>query len=279
MFRTLVVLVFLSIGHSAFSFGTAGFTGIQDKRNTHFGCRHSAPVAPLRMRGGGENLEIPKKIKLTYFNIEGAAEKVRLALKIGGINFEDERIDFATWQNELKAKTPFGQLPLLALDDMPAVAQSFAMLRYIGRLSGLYPADPVAALHIDEVCGLQEDLAKALTPSMYIGMRPHLFGYPEDLPEEERKSIQKRLRDALMAEGGDVPRMLGYFERILKNNGGGFICGSTVTIADCALLPALRQFKSGRLDGIPVTILEKFPLLAAYYDRMMEVPAVKSHYS
>jgi hypothetical protein len=54
-------------------------TGIQDKRHTHFGLRHSAPVAPLRMRGGGENLEIPKKIKWTYFNIEGAAEKVRLA--------------------------------------------------------------------------------------------------------------------------------------------------------------------------------------------------------
>ncbi len=81
-----------------------------------------------------------------------------------------------------------------------------------------------------------------------------------------------------MAEGGPFPRILGGFEQILKDNGGGFMCGSTVTIADCALLPALRQLQSGRLDGIPANILEDYPLLAAYYDRMMQVPAVKAHY-
>jgi glutathione S-transferase len=82
-----------------------------------------------------------------------------------------------------------------------------------------------------------------------------------------------------MAEGGDFPRILGGFEHILQSNNGGFICGSTVSIADCALLPVLRLFKSGRHDGIPASILDKYPSLAAYYDRMMQVPAVKAHYS
>ena len=241
----------------------------------------SSMAAPLRMRGGSaESADVPK-IKLTYFNIEGAAEKIRLALKIGGIPFEDERIDFGLWQSELKAKTPFGQLPLVTLDDKAPVAQSFAILRYVGKLCGLYPEDPIQALYVDEACGLQEDLAKALAPSMYIGMRPHcaLFGYPENLAEEERKSIQKRLRDALIAPGGDVPRYLGYFEQILEKNGSGFLCGSKITIADCTLLPALRHFKSGRLDGIPTNILDGFPHLTAFYERMMSLPAVKAHYS
>jgi glutathione S-transferase len=161
---------------------------------------------------------MPPKLKLTYFNIEGAAEKVRLALKVGGVEFQDERIEFPQW-TELKPKTPFGQLPLLCIDDKPPVTQSYAMLRYVGRLSNLYPQDIDKAREIDEVCGLQEDFARALTPSMYIAMRPHLFGYPENLPEEERKSIQAKLRAALVAEGGDIPRFLGYFESILAKNG------------------------------------------------------------
>ena len=37
---------------------------------------------------------------------------------------------------------------------------------------------------------LQEDISKALSPSIYIGMRPHLFGYPENMPDEERKAVQ-----------------------------------------------------------------------------------------
>ena len=158
------------------------------------------------------------KLKLTYFNIEGAAEKVRLALKLGGLEFQDERIEMAAWQ-QLKPSTPYGQLPLLSIDDQPPVTQSFAMLRYIGRLSNLYPEDPVKALHVDEVCGLQEDFARALSPSMYIGMRPHLFGYPENMPEDERKAVQAKLRAALMAEGGDIPRFLGYFDALLAKNG------------------------------------------------------------
>ena len=158
------------------------------------------------------------KLKLTYFNIEGVAEKVRLALKLGGLEFEDERVEHSSWP-ALKATTPYGQLPLLTIDDKPPVTQSFAMLRYVGRLSGLFPEDPALALQVDEVCCLQEDFARSISPSMYVGMRPHLFGYPEDLPEDERKKIQSKLRAALMADGGDIPRFLGYFEAILAKTG------------------------------------------------------------
>ena len=49
-------------------------------------------------------------IKLTYFDIEGAAEKVRLALVIAGVPFEDDRIEFSKWRgpNGLKNTMPYG---------------------------------------------------------------------------------------------------------------------------------------------------------------------------
>jgi glutathione S-transferase len=45
-------------------------------------------------------MEMPQKLKLTYFSGPGGrAEPARLALTIAGIEFEDERIDFADWMD------------------------------------------------------------------------------------------------------------------------------------------------------------------------------------
>jgi glutathione S-transferase len=53
-------------------------------------------------------------IKITYFPIQGAAEAARLALVIGGIKFEDERVPPEVWRGEggaaIKAKSPYGQV-------------------------------------------------------------------------------------------------------------------------------------------------------------------------
>jgi len=47
------------------------------------------------------------KIKLTYFDIEGVAEPIRLALVLSGIPFEDHRIKFDEWP-AMKPTTPYG---------------------------------------------------------------------------------------------------------------------------------------------------------------------------
>lgn len=77
------------------------------------------------------------KIKLSYFNIEGSAEKVRLALVAQGIPFEDQRITFPEWA-EVKSTAKFGQVPLMYINDGNAIGQSYAMLRYVGRLGTIY---------------------------------------------------------------------------------------------------------------------------------------------
>ena len=52
------------------------------------------------------------KVKLSYFDIEGTAEPVRLAFILAGIPFEDDRIKFTQWP-EFKKTTPYGQVPVL----------------------------------------------------------------------------------------------------------------------------------------------------------------------
>lgn len=211
--------------------------------------------------------------KLTYFNLEAAAEKVRLAFAMTETDFEDNRVDFKQWP-DIKPTTPWGQLPILEVDGK-VWTQSYGMLRWAGQLGdgSLYPADKL--LEIEEVIGIHEDLGKAFTPALYIGMRPANLGH-EFATDEEKAGKVKALREKFAAE--DLPKFMGFYSQILTNN-GPFFCGSKVTIADLAILPQLRYFTKGVVDHIPSTCLDGYPVLKAWIDRMMEIPPIKAWYA
>ena len=90
------------------------------------------------------------KLKLTYFDFDGGrGEPARLVAFIGGVPFEDERIGVADWP-KFRDKTPFLAMPVLEVDGK-AVTQSNSIIRYLGKLTGLYPKDEWQALLCDEV--------------------------------------------------------------------------------------------------------------------------------
>lgn len=81
---------------------------------------------------------------IKYFDIKGKAEYVRLAFAIGGVDFTDERVPFAEWK-ETKPNMRWHYLPELTLTtaegEQVTVGQSNAILRFAGKLTGLYPSD------------------------------------------------------------------------------------------------------------------------------------------
>eukprot|EP01051_Picozoa_sp_SAG22_P005734 SAG22_NODE_350_length_11853_cov_3.693211_10_plen_180_part_00 len=87
----------------------------------------------------------------------GRAEPARLALALAGIPFEDERVNFEDWQAK-KAGTPTGALPVLTVDGEP-ITQSSAILRFVGKITGLYPEDALEALRVDEMDAMVEEVA------------------------------------------------------------------------------------------------------------------------
>ena len=93
--------------------------------------------------------------KLTYFDAATSrGEECRLALHVAGLPFEDERLNGDQWAAR-KASTPFGALPVLAIDGRQ-LAQSNAILRFIGSQHGLHPAEPFeAALHESLMCAVE----------------------------------------------------------------------------------------------------------------------------
>ena len=216
-------------------------------------------------------------IKLTYFNIEGLAEKIRLALKIGKCEHEDIRINFNEW-NGIKNNTPYGQLPMINVDGIEEpIAQSGAILRYVGKKTNLYPNNDLEALYIDELVSLQEDISSKIGVSIYIGMKPETYGYPSDLSDDDKKIIQKTLRQNLANEDGDLHKFLNIVNNKLSKD--KFFTGDSPTIADCAFLPLFRQLRSGRLDYLPTNILDKYTNICNFEYNMMNIPEVISHYS
>ncbi|MFO0629794.1 MAG: hypothetical protein U0325_29735 [Polyangiales bacterium] len=103
--------------------------------------------------------------KLTYFDMPvSRGEECRLAFAIAGVDFEDHRIAREAWA-AMKPTTPFGALPILEIEGHPPIAQSNAILTYIGRRWGLHPSDPVEAARHEAVMAHVEDLRAVVAHS------------------------------------------------------------------------------------------------------------------
>ncbi|KAJ3171248.1 hypothetical protein HDU88_008285 [Geranomyces variabilis] len=207
------------------------------------------------------NRMMPKKMKLTYFDFKGLGEPVRLALTIAGLDFEDIRIKRENWP-AIKPTTPFGHVPVLEVDGQK-VAQSGAMLRYIGRLvpeSGLYPADIWTAFKVDEFLGVVDDIGELLHPSFGVKDQDEIV----------------RLRTALVAPEGEMTLALAKLEASLaKTASGAYALGDTLTIADIVIYVQLDWFSSGLLTAIPKDLYAGHAQLSKVVDAVRSHPKVK----
>ena len=104
------------------------------------------------------------RLRLVYFPVRARAECIRMALIFGGVAFEDLSVAeyFGKgWRDGAKAETPFGQLPLLVVDDDAPLAQSGAIMRYICRdlVPILTPTDGMLAARCDALFEASQELA------------------------------------------------------------------------------------------------------------------------
>merc|ERR1712038_540768 len=114
---------------------------------------------------------IPLKIKMPkivihYFDFPfWRAEVSRLALHLGKVEFEDKKIkDMKEFKESGVA--PFGQAPILEVDGK-VVAQTGAIARYCGKVSGFYPKDDdFAAAKIDEIIDTATDITNLIGTTM-----------------------------------------------------------------------------------------------------------------
>lgn len=203
-------------------------------------------------------------------------EKVRLALKLAGVPFTDNRLKFPDWQ-KVKPKTKYGQMPFVEADG-EELYQSGALLRWAGQLGSgsLYPAatDPILCRKIEEMLGLSDDINRAWSPALYMGMGRHTsFGHPAEWPEKD--AVVKAMREKFVDE--ELPKFMAFLSAALAESSQAFICGPNPTIADCQLVPQLLYFTRGVADYVPKDCLRKYPAVTAWLSRFKEL--LPEHYA
>lgn len=221
-------------------------------------------------------------IKITYFPIEGVAEKVRLTLALLDVPFEDVRTPFDEFAvMKEKGLLPAGQLPIMEIDGK-VYTQSAAMARWAASLDPfgkLYPRDdPMKCLQIDMLCGILEDDAKDFMAPLIMGHRPERLGHPEGHQKtEEGVALIKRMREEFVGER--LPVHLNQVIHQLKQSPPGpFLFGDDMTMADIWWLTRIRYLQKGVCDHVPANCLDAYPEIIAWKEAMMEVPNIKKWY-
>jgi len=198
-------------------------------------------------------------IKLSYFDFDGGrGEDARLALFIAGVNFDDDRIKPPNWPVQ-KSSTPFGGLPVLTMEGKPGqLAQSNAVLTFLGRSYNLHPADLWEAARHEMVMAAVEDLRAATGAT--IGIKD---------PDEKKRAREELANGLMQTWGANLEAQIGE---------GPFFGGAKLQVVDLKVFVMVHFFARGGADHIPGDVFKAFPKLVSLYEAVKAHPKVAAYY-
>ena len=203
-------------------------------------------------------------LRLVYFPVPGRAEACRVALAFSGLEWEDVEVTgvrFEIMKND--GELPWDMLPILQTPE-GTIAESSAILRFVGQDVGLVPEDRFQSAKVDEFIDGMGPLATALNTT---------FGISD---EDERI----RLRKELFSPQGAGTKNLALLQRKVSQSDTGWAAGTDeMTIADLKLFTELFALFSGNYDGIEASVISDYPQLLKYHEKVANEPRIKAHYA
>jgi glutathione S-transferase len=213
------------------------------------------------------------RYELYYWpSIQGRGEFIRLALEEAGADYVDVarkgKRGMAAMMEFIEGrriKHPPYAPPFLKAGKL-VIAQAAEILFYLGPRLGLAPRDEAGRLWAHQ---LQLTIADLV-------VRIHDTHHPVSgwlYFEEQRPAAKQRTRDFWRYQ---VPKMLGYFERVLARNGGTYSVGRRLSYVDLSLF----QIVEGLRYAFPKRMKRferKIPKLVALHSRVARRPRVKAY--
>jgi glutathione S-transferase len=206
-------------------------------------------------------------------SIQGRGEFVRLALEAAGADYVDMarrpgKRGVPAMMKLIEGKgtphPPFAP-PFLKAGKL-VVAQTAEILFYLGPRLDLAPRDEAGRLWAHQ---LQLTIADLV-------VRIHDTHHPVSgwlYYEEQKPAALRRTKDFWRYQ---VPKMLGYFERVLQKNGGTYSVGRRLSYVDLSLF----QIVEGLRYAFPKRMKrfeKKIPGLVGLHDRVALRPRIKAY--
>ncbi|KAL4226801.1 hypothetical protein ACF0H5_014780 [Mactra antiquata] len=190
--------------------------------------------------------------KFQYFDVRGRGELCRYVFVAAGKDFEDARVVREDWPS-VKPSTPFGQMPVLEVDGK-RLAQSQSIARFLAREFGIAGKDSWEQALVDQYMGLVDDMFKEAVKAFF------------ESDEKKKAELQKNLGEVVF------PRFLGQFETALENNGGKYLVGDSLTLADLAVVDCFDT----PVQNFP-SIMDKFPKMKAHREAITGLPTIAEY--
>ena len=211
------------------------------------------------------------RYELYYWpSIQGRGEFVRLALEDAGADYADvargERGMAAMMRMmEQKGGTPPFAPPFLKAGKR-VIGQTASILLYLGSRHGLAPKAEAGKLWVHQLQLTVTDLV------LEIHDTHHPLG-PSLYYEDQRGPAKKRTGEFWKER---VPKYLGYFEGLVKDNGGFYLTGRKVSYVDLSLfqiVEGLRYAFPKRMKAFE----QEIPGLVGLHDRVASRPNIKAY--
>ena len=210
------------------------------------------------------------RYELYYWpGIQGRGEYVRLALEEAGADYTDVAregggIGAMTKMMQVHGTPPFAP-PFLKAGKL-VIGQTANILLYLGARHALAPKTEGSKLWVHQLQLTITDLV------LEVHDTHHPLG-PSLYYEDQRAAAKKRTEEFWKQR---VPKYLGYFEGILKSNGGFYLGGRRVTYADLSLfqiVEGLRYAFPKRMKAFE----RKIPGLIGLRDRVATRPGIEAY--
>jgi glutathione S-transferase len=210
------------------------------------------------------------RYELYYWpSIQGRGEYVRLALEEAGADYTDAARGargVAAMMKMMGAKnTPPFAPPFLKAGQI-VIGQTANILFYLGSRHGLAPKAEAGRLWLHQLQLTVTDFVSEVHDTHH-PLGPSLY-------YENQKAPAKKCTDEFWSER--VPKYLGYFEQLLKDNGGGYVTGRRLSYVDLSmfqLVEGLRYAFPRRMKAFE----GKIPGLVDLHDRVAARPNIKAY--
>jgi glutathione S-transferase len=216
-------------------------------------------------------IENQPKLKLYYFNIKGKGEPIRLFCAYAGLELEDYRFASRDEFTSMKenGKLAFGQVPMLEVNGQHQLVQTAAILRYLAKVSKLYPEDPLLAAKVDAVLDQETDAFIGATVASYTTR----FGLvlDEDAKTKIYETIDKEI----------LPRHLGNLEKLFHASSTGWVAGTEEpSPADFVWYTRFADYLPEKKElSDKIKNLDDYPACKAFVEKFKALEGIKEYYS